>query len=77
MPAAATAGAISFGAIMADPILPRARIIPAAEATAVEVTVAEAARAAEEEEAISGRRCFTWTGMVGELFPNFFRFIPV
>ena len=65
---------------MADPILPRARIIPAipaAEATAVEVAAMAEAAMAAEEEAISGRRCFTWTGMVGELFPNFFRFIPV
>ena len=60
---------------MADPILPRPRIIPAAEATAVEVTVGEAAMA--EEAAISGRRYFTKTGMVAELFPGFFRFIPV
>jgi hypothetical protein len=80
MPVAATAGAISLaGAIMADPILPRPRIIPAipaAEATAVEVTVGEVAMAAEEE-AISGRRYFTKTGKVAELFPGFFRFIPV
>jgi hypothetical protein len=83
MPAAATAGAISLaGAIpdMADPILPRAPIIPAtpvAEATAVEVTVGEAAMAAEAEEAISGRRYSTKTGMAADLFPRFFRFIPV
>jgi hypothetical protein len=60
---------------MADPILPRPRIIPAipaAEATAV----GEAAMAAAAE-AISGRRYFTKTGMVAELFPHFFRFIPV
>jgi hypothetical protein len=85
MPVVATAGAISLaGAIMADPILPRPRIIPAipaAEATAVEVTVGEAAMVAEamvaEVEAISGRRYFTKTGMAAELFPRFFRFIPV
>jgi hypothetical protein len=56
MPVAATAGAISLaGAIMADPILPPPPIIPAipaAEATAVEVTVGEAAMAAAE--AING-----------------------
>lgn len=64
---------------MADPILPRARIIPAtpaAEATAVGVTVGEAAMAAEAE-AISGRRYFTKAGMAADLFPRFFRFIPV
>ena len=79
MPAAATAGAISLaGAIMADPILPRPPIIPAAEATAVEVTVGVGVAAmAAEEEAISGRRYFTKTGMIAELFPGFFRFIPV
>ena len=76
MPVAATAGAISLAGAIADPILPRPRIIPAAEATAVEVTVGEAAMAAEEE-AISGRRYFTKTGMIAELFPGFFRFIPV
>jgi hypothetical protein len=82
MPVAATAGAISLaGAIMADPVLPRSRIFPAtpvAEATAVEVTVGEAAMAAAEaEEAISDRRYLTKTGMVAELFPRLFRFIPV
>jgi hypothetical protein len=29
------------------------------------------------EAAISGRRYFTKTGMIAELFPGFFRFIPV
>ena len=42
----------------------------------MEVTVGVAAMGAEEE-AISGRRYFTKTGMIAELFPGFFRFIPV
>ena len=75
---AAIAGAISLAgaiAVPAHPIFQRARIFPAtpaAEATAV----GEAAMAAAEE-AISGRRSFTKTGIAAELFPKLFRFIPV
>jgi hypothetical protein len=76
MSVAATAEAIFLAGVMAvmvDPAIPLLLTLPA-EATAVEVTVGEAATVAE---AISGRRHFIKTDMAAELFPSFFRFIPV
>ncbi len=66
---------------MADPILPQARIIPAASSAAATVVEAEVmageAATGVVAVAINGWRRFTKTGMAAELFPKFFRFIPV
>ena len=87
MPAAATAEArfsVQAIPVMADPTISPDRTLPALQPAAIPsaaiaeaVTAEEVATAAVVAEAISGRRRFTRTGCAAELFPSFFRFIPV